>query len=96
MPRYTFSEEDRRKGGQTTSQRYDMRQRGRAGLQALANKYFQGNVKKAGEGLSKVGNFITDPFPSNRAWRRIFHLPPEFLTTCLGHCEPDDPDGVPF
>lgn len=91
MARYTFSPEDRRKGGLTTSQRYNMRERGKRGLQALADKYFQGNTKKAGAALSRIGNFVIDPFPANRAWtnKRIFELPPELLAKVWGHCETD-------
>lgn len=95
MARYTLTAEDRRKGGQTTSKRYDMRARGRAGLQALANKYFDGNIRKAGEGLSRIGNFITDPSPSNRVFQNLTKLPQPFVAACLGHCESVD-DGVPF
>lgn len=68
MTRYTFSDADRRKGGLTTSKRYDMQERGRNGLQALANKYFQGDIKKAGKALSRIGLWSTDPAPWNRAW----------------------------
>ena len=91
MTRYTLTAEDRRKGGKTTSQRYDMRERGRKGLQALADKYFDGNYKRAGEALSRVGNAITDPFPANRAWtnQRLFELPKDFLAAVWGHCETD-------
>ena len=64
MPRYTFSEEDRRKGGKTTAQRYDMRARGRLGLLAIADKYCDGNLKLAKECLWRTGLLFTDPVPS--------------------------------
>lgn len=96
MPRYTFSEEDRRKGGKTTSSKYDMRARGRLGLIALANRHFDGDVKKAGLGLSRMGLIVTDPVPRNGAWRKFYELPASLLAAFWGHCEIDDPDGVPF
>jgi hypothetical protein len=98
MTRYTLTAEDRRKGGITTSQKYDMRARGRAGLQKFADKYFDGNYAEAGTQLSRIGNFVTDPFPANRAWshritelppKLLRQLPPDLLARIWGHCETD-------
>lgn len=72
-----------------------MRQRGRRGLQALADRHFDGNVKKAGRGLSTLGNVTTDP-TSNRAFSSLYRLPQSLLAVFWGHCEVDDPDGVAF
>lgn len=98
MPRYTLTAEDRCKGGKATAAKYDMKERGRAGLQKLADNHFNGNIKKAGEGLSRLGNFVTDPFPTNGAWRnqRFFELPQTFLATFWGHCEPQFSDDETF
>lgn len=81
MPKYTFSPEDRRKGGQATASKYNMRERGKQGLQALADKYFDGNIKKAGKALSMTGNVAADAFPANRAFtnERFFKLPAAYL-----------------
>lgn len=95
MARYTFTPEDRRKGGETTSQRYDMRARGRAGLQKIATKYFDGDIKRAGKALSTTGNVITDP-TRNYAFQSWNRLPQSWIAAVLGHCEIDDPDGVAF
>lgn len=91
MPKYTLTPADRRKGGLVTSQRYDMRERGKRGLQKLADNHFQGDIRKAGAALSRIGNFIQDPFPANGAWRnkRIFELPPSLLAAVWGHAETD-------
>lgn len=92
--RYQLTTQDRAKGGMTTASRYDMRERGRAGLQAFANKYFHGDTKKAGWALSCIGNWKTDPFPRNGA----FGLPswlPEDLRARIGAPLPDYGE-IPF
>lgn len=96
MPRYQFTPDDRRKGGQTTASRYDMQERGMNGLKALAARYFDGNIKKAGKALSTMGNAVIDPFPLNGAWQDgLYRLPPSLLAQFWGHCETSDSD-TPF
>lgn len=94
MARYQFSSDDRSRGGQTTAQRYDMRERGRLGLEKFAHNYFNGDTKKAGYALSRIGNWATDPVPENGA----FMLPtwiPRSLRERIGAALPDFGD-IPF
>jgi hypothetical protein len=94
MARYQFSPEDCSKGGRTTAQRYDMSERARRGLQALADRYFHGDTKQAGYALSRIGNWTTDPVPENGA----FMLPtwmPRALRERIGAPVPDYGD-IPF
>jgi len=96
MPRHVLTTQERSKGGKRTASTHDMREIGRKGLQGLANRHFDGNIKRAGRALSTIGNFVTDPFPLNGAWRDpIFNLPPSLLALVLGHCETSD-EGAPF
>ena len=92
--RYKLTTQDRQKGGKSTAQRYDMRERGLRGFQSFADRYFNGDTKRAGLALSKIGNFATDPFPENGA----FALPgwiPRDLRARIGAPLPDYGD-VPF
>lgn len=94
MARYKFSSDDRSRGGRTTAERYDMRERGRLGLEKFAHNYFNGNIQQAGYALSRIGNWKTDPFPGNGA----FMLPtwiPRSLMERIGAPLPDYGD-IPF
>lgn len=102
MARYKLTTQDRSKGGKATAAKQApagfksyMQYLGKRGLQGLADKYFHGNIKKAGDALWRMGAVSSDP-TKNRAWRRIMEMPPELLSVFWGHCEPDDSDGVPF
>lgn len=45
-----------------------MHERGARGLQAFADNHFNGDTKRAGCALSKIGNWKTDPVPDNAAF----------------------------
>lgn len=80
MARYQFTDEDRKKAG-------------RRGLEALAARYTDGDIARAGKLLSKMGMYVTDPAPQNGAWQ--FEDIPHEIKTKLnlrrwGHVEKND------
>lgn len=94
MARYQFSPDDRSRGGRTTAERYDMRERGARGFEAFTQKYFFGNRKLAGHCLSRIGLWKQDPFPQNGAWALPGAIPP-ILKARIGAPVPDYGD-LPF
>jgi len=73
--RYQFTTQDRAKGGKTTAERYDMAERGRRGLEQFAHNYFNGDIKRAGYALHRIGIWKTDPVPENGAFMLPSWLP---------------------
>lgn len=69
--RHQLTTQDRAKGGRACAAKYDMAERGRSGLQAFADNHFQGDIKRAGYALHRIGIWKTDPVPENG----VFMLP---------------------
>lgn len=92
---YQFTQEDRSKGGKTTAQKYDMRERGQRGLEALARNHFDGDCKRAGETLYRIGLWRQDPARWNTAWQFPRDCPESLRTMVLDRWAAS-PDGLPF
>lgn len=45
-----------------------MSERGARGLQAFADNHFNGDIKRAGYALHRIGAWSTDPVPENAAF----------------------------
>lgn len=76
MARYQLTTQDRSKGGKSTAAKQPpngyksfMQYVGTLGLQAIAVRYCDGDVKQAGKCLSRLGLWATDPAPWNHAWQ---------------------------
>lgn len=95
MARYKLTPQDRSKGGKTTAERYDMRERGLAGFRSFADRYFAGDTDLAGKALSKVGNFVTDPARWNGAWALPNWFPDNLREPLLNRYSRTD-DAIPF